>query len=477
MSDVRVRIAPSPTGDPHVGTAYIALFNYAFAQKNKGKFVLRIEDTDRVRYNPGSEAAILRSLKWLGLSWDEGPDCGGEYGPYRQSERSEIYKEYLDVLVKKESAYSCFCTSERLDLLRKRQLAGKQQPKYDRQCLSLSREEIEQRKKAGEAFVVRMKIPDGKTAYEDALRGTTEFDNRQLDDQVLVKSDGMPTYHFANVVDDHLMKITHVIRAEEWISSTPKHVLLYRAFGWKEPAFYHLPLLRNQDKSKISKRKNPTSLEYYQALGILPSAMMNFLALQGWSHPQEKDIFPIQEFIDQLDINKISLGGPIFDLKKLYWINGQHLRARSPEAWVETLKHFYFSTERMVSLANLLQERMEVLTDFNKWSHAFFSFEVPLEISRFPLTKVSKEDAIKHLRSIHDLIEASHEFTVENLDSLARVYAQQENIKTGTLFMLLRIAFYGNTESPPLFQGMTLMHKTVTLYRLTKAISFLEAQG
>lgn len=471
---VRVRIAPSPTGDPHVGTAYIALFNYAFAKKNTGKFVLRIEDTDRERYNAGSEAAILRSLKWLGIQWDEGPDCGGKFGPYRQSERLSIYQQYIGELVKKGHAYVCFCTQGRLDLLRKRQLAGKEQPKYDRHCLHLSPADIEKQKKEGVPYVLRMKIPDGKTAYEDALRGTTEFDNKQLDDQVLIKSDGMPTYHFANVVDDHLMEITHVIRAEEWISSTPKHVLLYRAFGWKEPVFYHMPLLRNADKSKISKRKNPTSLEYYQALGILPEAMLNFLALQGWAHPQEKEIFPLQEFVDTMNIDKVSLGGPIFDLKKLYWINSQHLLALSPEAWAAKVHDFHFSKERLAKIAPLVQERMEVLTDFLQWAEAYFTFDVQYHLDDFPLKKIPKEDCVNHLKNCLAGLEALPEFSAEKIEAFFREYAETRGVNPGDLFMLMRIAFYGNKQTPPLFQGMTLVNKSVVLTRLSKTIQFLE---
>jgi glutamyl-tRNA synthetase len=263
-SPVRVRIAPSPTGDPHVGTAYIALFNKALAQKTGGKFILRIEDTDRARYVAGSEQMIFDALRWLGLGYDEGPDVGGQFAPYRQSERSEIYKRAADTLLARGEAYRCFCTAERLEAMRKEQMARKQPPGYDGACKLLDGEEIDAKMRAGAPCVVRLDVPkSGETSFEDGLRGKITFQNKEVDDQVLMKSDGLPTYHLANVVDDHEMGVTHVIRAEEWISSTPKHVLLYRAFGWDAPRFLHMPLLRNADKTKISKRKNPTSLIWY----------------------------------------------------------------------------------------------------------------------------------------------------------------------------------------------------------------------
>ena len=281
---VRTRIAPSPTGDPHVGTAYIALFNLAFAKKHGGDFLLRIEDTDQTRSTVESEAQIFESLKWLGLDYDEGPDNGGNYGPYRQSERFHIYGDYAKQLVDNGTAYHCFCTQERLDNLRDRQKAMKKAPGYDGHCRALSKEEVEKRLAAGEENVVRLKMPyEGETVIKDVLRGEVRFENNLIDDQVLIKGDGFPTYHLANVVDDHLMEITHVIRAEEWISSTPKHIQLYRAFGWDEPEFVHMPLLRNADRTKISKRKNPTSLIYYRENGYLKESMVNFLGLMGYN--------------------------------------------------------------------------------------------------------------------------------------------------------------------------------------------------
>lgn len=327
MKKIVTRIAPSPTGDPHVGTAYIGLFNYVFAKKNNGKFILRIEDTDRKRYSSTSEQQIFDAMHWLGLNYDEGPDCGGENGPYRQSERFDIYKKYAQELVEKGEAYYAFETEQELEEMKSRQKALGQPPMYDRRARKLTKEEVEQKLKDNIPYVIRLKMPyDGKTVVSDELRGDIYFDNDKLDDQVLLKSDGFPTYHLANIVDDHLMGVTDVIRAEEWITSTPKHVRLYEAFGWEKPRFYHMPLLRNKDKTKISKRHNPVSLNFYREEGYLPEAMLNFLALMGWSMPNSNEIFSIQEMIDNFSFDRISLGGPIFDLVKLGWINNQYMR-------------------------------------------------------------------------------------------------------------------------------------------------------
>ena len=323
MKKVRTRIAPSPTGDPHVGTAYIALFNRCFAHQHGGDFVLRIEDTDRERSTSKSEQDILSSLKWLGLSWDEGPGCEGGAGPYRQSERSAIYAKHIQQLLDNGSAFRCFCSSERLDEVRKQQMLDKSQPGYDGHCLSLTREECESKQAAGDQHVIRMKIPqDGECEFEDILRGKVNIAWSQIDMQVLIKSDGMPTYHFANVVDDHLMEISHVIRGEEWINSTPKHILLYQYFGWEAPQFYHMPLLRNPDKSKLSKRKNPTSIRYYEAMGYLPEALLNYLGMMGWTMPSGEEKFSLADMEVSFDISRVSLGGPIFDIEKLDWLNG-----------------------------------------------------------------------------------------------------------------------------------------------------------
>ncbi len=315
--NVRTRLAPSPTGDPHVGTAYVALVNYAFAKRHGGTFVLRIEDTDRVRSTRESEQAILDSLHWLGLTWDEGPDAGGPYGPYRQSERSAIYAKYVTQLLAEGHAFRCFCTPERLEAMRAAQRAAKQPPKYDGTCLRLTPAEQVQKEAAGIPFVVRMNVPDhGVCIVDDLRRGAITIEWSSVDMQVLLKSDGMPTYHLANVVDDHLMQITHVIRGEEWVSSAPKHLLLYRYFGWEPPAILHLPLLRNPDKSKLSKRKNPTGILFYKAMGYLPDALLNFLGLFCCAPQEGQEMMDMPQLIERFDISHIALGGPVFERRK-----------------------------------------------------------------------------------------------------------------------------------------------------------------
>src|SRR5882724_3613484 len=322
---VRTRIPPSPTGqDIHIGNVYTALINFAVAKNHKGKFIIRIEDTDRTRFQEGSEEKILSSLKAFGLKYDEGPDIGGPFAPYRQSERLPIYKKYAKKLIEKGVAYYCFCTKERLTKLREEQIAQKKTPKYDKFCKGIKNQES--RMKAGELYVVRLDIPENKIiSFTDLIHGEIAINSNEVDDQVLLKSDGYPTYHLGVVIDDHLMEITHVIRAEEWISSTPKHVLLYQAFGWEPPLFLHMPLLRNQDKSKISKRKNPVSINYYRDIGILPHALLNFLGLMGWSFGGDREKFTLAEMVSVFSWDRVSLGGPVFNLEKLQWLNEQYL--------------------------------------------------------------------------------------------------------------------------------------------------------
>jgi glutamyl-tRNA synthetase len=379
---VRTRIAPSPTGDPHVGTAYVALFNYAWAKKNGGQFILRIEDTDRERSNAASERMIFEALHWLGVAWDEGPDVGGPHGPYRQSERFAIYQEHAEMLVAAGGAYPCFCTKERLEALRdeQRRLKLAQATGYDGHCRTIAPTEAARRRQAGEPHVIRLAMPrDGESVVTDLLRGEIRIDNALVDDQVLLKSDGFPTYHLANVVDDHLMGISHVIRAEEWISSLPKHAQLYRAFGWEAPVFCHLPLLRNADRSKISKRKNPVSLNYYRRAGFVPEAMLNYLALMGWAISADREEFTLDEFIAAFDLKDITLGGPVFDLEKLTWLNGKYLRKLTPPELLARLRADLLSDDYLTRVIELAHERVDKLEDFIDYAHFFFVGEVSYE--------------------------------------------------------------------------------------------------
>ncbi|MBV8689031.1 MAG: glutamate--tRNA ligase, partial [Candidatus Eremiobacteraeota bacterium] len=311
---VRTRVAPSPTGDPHVGLAYVALINYCFARHADGAFILRIEDTDQARSTRASETAILNALHWLGLQWDEGPDIGGPHAPYRQTERSEIYRKYAQQLLDQGDAFKCFCSPQRLEAVREAQRAAKQPTHYDGHCLNLSSAEIATKESAGEPYVIRMKVPrSGTCVVNDLRRDPIEIEWSTVDMQVLLKSDGMPTYHLANVVDDHLMEITHVIRGEEWLSSVPKHLLIYQYFGWQPPQFLHLPLLRNPDHSKLSKRKNPTGILFYAAMGYLPEALLNFLGLLAVPTPEGEEMMDLATMVQRFNVEHIALGGPVFD--------------------------------------------------------------------------------------------------------------------------------------------------------------------
>ncbi len=474
LGPVRVRIAPSPTGDPHVGTAYIALFNLVFARRHGGQFILRIEDTDRARSTKASEEAIFRSLRWLGLDWDEGPDVGGPRGPYRQSERKEIYEEHARMLLDSGHAYRCFCTAERLDEMREGQKARKEPPRYDGRCRAIAPEEAARRAAAGEAYVVRLRMPDtGETILRCPLRGDIALSNAQTDDQILVKSDGFPTYHLANVVDDHLMGVTHVIRAEEWIPSTPKHIALYEAFGWELPTFVHMPLLRNHDKSKISKRKNPTSLDYYRRAGILPEAMVNFLANLGYSFGGDREKFSFQEFMEGFDFQKISLGGPVFDLDKLDWLNGLYLRELSRDELIDRIYAEVLPRERLEAVVPLIQERVRRLEDVLPLSEFFFSGALSYDPAEMPPKKVEAAAGRKALLEVVERLDGIPAWDHEALEAALRAYAEEKEWKVGPLFMLLRIAVTGRKASPPLFETMEVIGKPMCQFRLRQAAQFL----
>ena len=477
---VRVRIAPSPTGDPHVGTAYIALFNSCFARQQGGQFVLRIEDTDRTRSTSESEAAIFRALRWVGLDWDEGPDVGGPYGPYRQSERSDLYREHARQLVDCGAAYRCFCTPERLAAVREEQKRQKlPQLKYDRHCLGLSDAEIQAKLDAGEPHVIRLRVPDGETAYRDRLRGDITFQNETIDDQILLKSDGFPTYHLANVVDDHLMRITHACRAEEWITSTPKHILLYDAFGWTPPEFIHMPLLRNKDRSKISKRKNPVSLEWYRDQGYLPEAVLNFLALMGYSLGDDREVFTLDEMVETFSWDRVNTSGPVFDLDKLLWLNGLYIRCLAPEALAERLAAASPMAARadrdlLVRLVPLIRERLKLLTDFEEWAAWLFADGLSYEPELLIAKKSSADEARAVLVAADAALASLDVWETSGIEAALRALPEQLGCKVRTVFMTLRVATTGTTTSPPLFESLELLGRERTLARLSHAANLLE---
>ncbi|BFH76487.1 glutamate--tRNA ligase [Thermus thermophilus] len=467
---VVTRIAPSPTGDPHVGTAYIALFNYAWARKNGGRFIVRIEDTDRARYVPGAEERILAALKWLGLSYDEGPDVGGPHGPYRQSERLPLYRRYAEELLKRGWAYRAFETPEELERIRK------EKGGYDGRARNIPPEEAEERARRGEPHVIRLKVPrPGTTEVKDELRGVVVYDNQEIPDVVLLKSDGYPTYHLANVVDDHLMGVTDVIRAEEWLVSTPIHVLLYRAFGWETPRFYHMPLLRNPDKTKISKRKSHTSLDWYKAEGFLPEALRNYLCLMGFSMPDGREIFTLEEFIEAFTWERVSLGGPVFDLEKLRWMNGKYIReVLSLEEVAERVKPFlreaglsWESEAYLRRAVELMRPRFDTLKEFPEKARYLFTEDYPMAEK----AQRKLEEGLPLLKELYPRLRAQEEWTEAALEALLRGFAAEKGVKLGQVAQPLRAALTGSLETPGLFEILALLGKERALRRLERALA------
>ena len=473
---VRTRIAPSPTGAPHIGTAYIALFNYAFAKRHGGEFILRIEDTDQVRSTAESEAAILEALKWVGLPWDEGPDVGGGHGPYRQSERTEIYQKHCRQLVDEGKAYPCFCTSERLTELRKQQEAEKSDRLgYDGHCAEIDPAEAQKRIDAGEPYVIRLKVPtEGECVVKDQLRDDVLIPWNTIDDQVLLKTDGFPTYHLANVVDDHLMEISHVIRGEEWISSTPKHLLLYEAFGWEPPQFAHLPLLRNPDKSKLSKRKNPTGILYYRQAGFLPEALVNFLGLMAYSPADGAEMFSLQKMADTFDLDRISLGGPIFDLQKLQAFNGRYIRDLSEENLLQRIKSWMLNDETLLKLMPLAQPRLNQLTDFMPMTSFVFGDKLDYDYELLLKADEDRTRATPLLRIAQWEIEKSTDWTADVIKDIFSRIGEKEDIKFKKLLSLFFVAITGKKVSLPLFDTMVVIGRDMSLRRIQYAVDLLE---
>ena len=474
--NVRTRLAPSPTGDPHVGTAYQALFGYVWAKVNNGEFVLRIEDTDRERSTDASEAAILDSLKWVGITWDEGPDVGGPHGPYRQSDRLSIYKKHIDLLIEKGHAYPCFCTKERLDEVR-RKLVEEKAPNrgYDRECRDLSPTEAAERIAAGESYVVRMKIPlEGECVFSDLLRGEIVKDWASIDDQVVMKADGFPTYHLAVVVDDHLMEISHIIRGEEWINSVPKHVLLYKFFGWEPPVYCHLPLLRNPDKSKLSKRKNPTSVNYYRKAGYLPEALLNYLGMMGWHMPDGSDKFTVAEMIKCFDLNDISLGSPVFDRAKLRWLNGRYIREdNSPEQLAGKLQGWALNPEYIQKVTEVVASRLETLSDWGYFTAMFFSDTVPVTEELLTVKNMESSEVLELLQVTIWKLEKLRTWNSETISALLKEVADIFELKLKALTGPLYGAICGSKVAPPLFNSMEVLGSDLCRTRITAAMDVL----
>ena len=472
---VRTRVAPSPTGDPHVGTAYMALFNYCFAKKHGGEFLLRIEDTDQVRSTASAERAILDALRWTGLTWDEGPDIGGPAGSYRQSERSAIYREHSDILVESGHAFRCFCTAERMEQLRQSQ-KGQSYLGYDGLCMHLSPAEVRKNLDAGLPHVVRMKVPrEGACIVDDLLRGPISLEWNQVDYQVLLKSDGLPTYHLANVVDDHLMEITHVMRGEEWLTSAPKHLLLYGYFGWKAPQLCHMPLLRNPDKSKLSKRKNPTSILYYQRMGVLPEALLNYLGQMAWSFPDGRDRFTVDEMVDAFDLSRISLGGPVFDITKLFWLNGQWLKDLSDDQFADRVQTWALNRQNLMPLVPLVKGRVQVLTELAPLAGYVLAGVPDIDASLLPSKKVEAPVVRKAFWCALQRIDKLREYDKPEVEAAFRQLAEKFDIKLRDFLRPFYVASAGREAALPLFDVAQILGKDIFRTRIRYALEKLGA--
>ncbi|MBI2853045.1 MAG: glutamate--tRNA ligase [Chloroflexi bacterium] len=483
---VRTRFAPSPTGLPHVGNIRTALFAWLFARHHGGSFIVRIEDTDVARKVEGAVDAILGSLRWLGLDWDEGPEVGGKYGPYFQSQRLDLYHRAAERLVRQGNAYYCYCSPQRLDEMRKEQTRRKMPPGYDRLCRNLSEAERRQKEAEGITPVVRFKTPlIGQTRFKDFIWGNVVFENNLLDDLVLLKSDGYPTYHLANIVDDHEMEITHVIRAEEWLSSTPRHVLLYDAMGYAPPRFAHLPMILGPDRSKLSKRHGAVSVAEYREQGFLPEAMLNFLALLGWSLDDKTELFTREELIKSFSLERVSKTGAIFNIEKLKWMNGVYIRGLTADefAWrsIPFLERDLppdvarpLPVEYVREVMPLVQERVKTLLEVTPLTRYFFAENLDYDANLLISKGMDGESTVRALEMSQKRLTELKTFDAGVLEALLRPLAEELGLKTGQLFGTLRTAVTGETATPPLFQTMAVLGRERCLTRIQEAIDRLK---
>ncbi|MEX2598288.1 MAG: glutamate--tRNA ligase, partial [Dehalococcoidia bacterium] len=480
--------APSPTGEPHVGNIRSALFNWLYARSIGGTFIVRIEDTDRARLVPGATDAILEGLTWLGLDWDEGPGKDGGFGPYVQSERQAmgIYQRHADWLVEEGKAYPCYCTSDRLDEMRKAQQAAGKSPGYDRMCRELTQAEREERAKENPTPVVRFKMPaEGREIVHDVVRGDVEFNLALLDDFVLLKSDGFPTYHLANVVDDHLMEISHIMRAEEWLPSAPRHQELYRAFGYDMPLMVHLPIILGPDRSKLSKRHGATSILQYKMDGFLPEAMLNFLAMLGWSLDGSTDIISRADLIKHFSLERIVASPAVFDKEKLEWVNGVYIREMPPEALADAIVPWLDASDAIPARAKpidrgyllriipLEQERLRRLSEAPEMLVFFFEEQPEVEAAKLVQKGMDAAGTRAALDRGLATAEAVAEWNTPALESAYRALAEELGVKTGQLFGTLRVAVTGRTAAPPLFETMDVLGRERCVRRLRHALDTL----
>jgi glutamyl-tRNA synthetase len=479
---VRVRFAPSPTGYLHVGGLRTALYNYLFAKHHGGTFILRIEDTDQSRKVEGAVENLIATLGWSGVHFDEGPGKDGGHGPYVQSQRLDIYHKHAEQLIQADKAYYCFCTPERLDEVRKQQMAKKLDPRYDRHCRTIPREEAARRKESGERSVVRMKVPlDGEMTFQDTIRGSVTIAYQLIDDQVLIKSDGFPTYHLAVVVDDHHMAVSHVIRGEEWLPSTPKHILLYRYFGWDLPIFAHLPLLLNPDKSKLSKRQGDVAVEDYKAKGFLPEAIINFVALLGWNPGDEREIFSLDQLVKEFSLERVGKSGAVFNVEKLNWLNFQHLRMKPDSEVLAMLKDLLkqspfarltYNDEYLLNVISAMRERATFVKDIIEKSPYFF--QAPEQYELEVVKKRWTKEAPDRLKSLVQEFSKLTSTTKTDYEAALHRVAEALNVKNSDLIHPLRLAVSGVGAGPGLYDILAIVGRDETIHRINAAIERLK---
>ena len=491
---VRVRFPPAPSGDLHIGNVRTALFNWLFARHHGGAFILRIEDTDRDRVVPGSMERIMEALSWLGLEWDEGPDPSnperslGQHGPYVQSRRLELYREAANQLLANGHAYRCYCSPERLDEMRKEQQRQKLPPKYDRRCRDLSPADIQQIEASGIAPVVRFKTPlDGETRFEDLIRGELKFKNDTLDDFVLVRADGYPVYHLAHIVDDHSMRITHLMRGDEWFSSTPRHVLVYEALGWKPPYFAHLPMILGPDGARLGKRHGATAVLEFRDRGFLPEALSNFLGLLGWSLDDHTEIIDRDTFVKHFDLDRVLANPAVFNIEKLTWMNGVYIRDLPTDELVERTQPFLekqlgkrVDTDHLRRIIPLVRERMKLLAEISDMADFFFvEGELDYDVATLLGKKFADQpaEAAEALGLVIEGVEPLQEWEHDALEASIRPLAEDMGVKAGDLFGLVRVAVTGKTATPPLFETMELLGRDLALARLRAALRRLPTPG
>ncbi|MBN2180043.1 MAG: glutamate--tRNA ligase [Deltaproteobacteria bacterium] len=474
--EVRVRFAPSPTGYLHVGGLRTALFNYLFARKNKGKFILRIEDTDQKRSIPGAVEKLMSTLKAVGLEYDEGPDRGGEFGPYIQTERSEIYRDHAKTLLEAGQAYYCFCTEERLEKLRDVQKKTKRPTMYDGKCRDLPKEKVEENLSKGIPYVIRLKYPkEGRIVFDDIVRQKVAMENSQVDDQILIKSDGLPTYHLASVVDDHLMEISHVIRGEEWLSSVPKHIYLYESFGWEAPSFAHLPLLLNSDRSKLSKRQGDVAVESYLEKGYLTEALLNFIVLLGWHAADDREIYTLQEMEEAFSLDRINKAGAIFDTEKLNWMGGYYVRHLSVEYVAEKSRPYFEAAgidisdnEKYLKVVNMARDYVYRLSDMVE--HATMFYE-DLTFSDEDRILIEEENAQRLYSFWVEELEKKADWDPEEISSLIKRATGEMGIKGKNFYFPLRLALFGSCHGPDIPTLIDILGRDGSVKRLKDCLS------